>query len=135
MRDFGAQMLRYIRDEIIGKMLKLFPFAVGMKKAIVMQHRWCQIFIRKEAPWNAPATPVPAFDFELVETPPVQIGDVFDAPGFPVPPQAFFYSDKLVCCDDDPTVRFGSGRVFDPKLIRDVKALFPGEEGELLSDI
>ena len=90
VRDFVAQLLRYIRDEIIGKMLKRAPFAVGMQKAIVMQHRWCQISIRKEAPWNAPATPVPAFNFELIETPPVQVGDVFDAPRFPVPPHAFF---------------------------------------------
>ncbi len=52
-----------------------------------------------------------------------------------MPPHAFFYSDKLVCCDDSSTVRYGSSRVFDPKLIRDVEALFSGEEGELLPDI
>ncbi len=69
VRDFVAQLLRYIRDEIIGKMLKRAPFAVGMKKTIVMEHGGCQISIRKQAPWNAPATPVAAFDFELIKTP------------------------------------------------------------------
>lgn len=69
MRDFVAQLLRYIRDEIIRKMLKRAPFAVGMKKTIVMEHGGCQISIRKQPPWNAPATPVAAFDFELIKTP------------------------------------------------------------------
>lgn len=50
MCDFVAQLLRYIRDEIIRKMLKRAPFAVGMKKTIVMEHGGCQISIRKQAP-------------------------------------------------------------------------------------